>query len=638
MCDNSNIELPRLVKEVWAVGEPVGKEFGDTINFDSEVARISTKGDYAEAVVDALESGSSEGEDLLDVFVHFCQLAARVRHSIPSLALLAKLSSLGINERSNYLHRLTGGQPHRLFTVTETFEISLKTLEFDTTILKAFFEDGIKKVASDMAAGRFYRHVEVFLKANALQAAEMLRAYLPIGDSLLDHQRTFCTLLLGYFRINHPIKELDEAFRTSDSLAVRMCHHRSWNVSIPVQQEWANTRPILDDICAGKIEEKDAALKLALSLAVARDADFETYLGLALSWFRANIGAEHTPDLKFEFFTKVEMMSFHAKPEATECLCSEIVKTMPLLLPVPLEHGGTWGKCFGMLAQLIDRSEAGFIEALDKLVESDVGGVVEHFRYENDFEHFLNQMKAHAAAMESTVTRYCFSANRNQRQFGLHLFDVLNMQQFSAPTEAITPSHVCLALLEFRLSAHLEDAISRFYLAVEPFAVKSDESTALFRKHARDEALNYPGDCVEYWKEHSEPDSFLREAIEFQEAYFKAFENQEVMKGIRSAMPHIQAGIHLRSRMQAAQMRQGMEESRSKSPFLSLIKNVNLYYGEEFANVFDGKIGESQQFENLSHGMAIPRLPDIDPEGEFFNRTHILAGIRHHQRKITSND
>lgn len=634
----SEKSLAALISEIWKREEPIDKSAADGIDLESEVAAISSDPEYARTIVTALERGEPEDGEPHSSYIEFCRKGARARGVVPGIALYAKLGLLGIEDRSDYLCEMISISGYSLFLLIDTLEISLRQLEFETDRLKEFFERGIERVGNDMAAGRFYKHVEAFVQSHTRQAEVILSSYLKNGDTLSDQQRVFCTLLLGHFRTHHSIEALDESFRTSGHLKLRMCHHRSWSISIPIQQEWHETQPILDRICVGEIEEKDAALRLALSLSAARDADYEAYLASAFTWFREKIGAEHTPDLKFEFFNHAELMCVHAKPEATDCLCSEIVETMPLLFPIPLDHEWTWGKCFGMLAQMIDRSEAGFIEALNKLVESDIGGVVERFRFENDYGHLLNKMQEHAAVMGPAVTRYCFSADRKQRRFGLHLFDVLNMHQFAVPSEEVTPSHVCLALLEFRLSSHLEDAITRFYLAVEPFAARGDESKALFREHARDGALNYPGNCVEYWQEHAEKDSMLREAIQFQEAYFKAFEDQEVMKGIRSVMPHIQSGIHLRSRKQASQLRKSMEESRSRSPLQTLIKNVNLYYGEEFANVVGGKISDSQPMTKHSHSMALPRLPDIDPEGEFIDQMHLLAGIRKHEGKVKSDD
>ncbi|MBT63437.1 MAG: hypothetical protein CML13_09530 [Puniceicoccaceae bacterium] len=630
--------LLALISEIWKSEEPIDKSASDGIDLQSEVTAISSDPEYARSIVDALEQGKPEGGEPHLNYIEFCRKGTRVRGVVPGIALYAKLGLLGIEDRSDYICEMISISGYSLFLLIDTLEISLRNLEFETDRLKEFFECGIERVGNDMTAGRFYRNVETFVRSHPEQAEVILGSYLKHGDTLSDQQRVFCTLLLGHFRTHHPIEELDESFRTSDHLKLRMCHHRSWSVSIPIEQEWQETQPVLDRICVGEIEEKDAALRLALSLSASRDADFEAYLTSAFTWFRSKIGTEQTPDLKFEFFNHAELMCVHAKPEASDCLCSEIVKTMSLLFPIPIDHEGTWGKCFGMLAQMIDRSEVGFIEALDQLVESDIGGVVEHFRYENDYVYLLNKMQEHAEAMGPAVTRYCFSADRKQRRFGLHLFDVLNMDQFVDPSEEITPSHVCLALLEFRLSTHLEDAITRFYLAVEPFAGKSNESKALFREHVRNEALNYPGGCVEYWGEHVEPDSMLREAIQFQEAYFEAFKDQEVMKGIRSVMPHIQSGIHLRSRKQASQLRKSMEESRSRSPLQTLIKNVNLYYGEEFANVAGGKISDSQPMTKHSHSMALPRLPEIDPEGEFIDRMHLLAGIRKYEGKVKSDD
>ena len=74
MCNKKNDQLLNLIKEVWAADKPVEKEFGDGVDFDSEVARIATENDYAEAVVDALESGRSESGDSSNVFLEFCQL------------------------------------------------------------------------------------------------------------------------------------------------------------------------------------------------------------------------------------------------------------------------------------------------------------------------------------------------------------------------------------------------------------------------------------------------------------------------------------------------------------------------------------------------------------------------------------
>ena len=164
--------LHSLIETIWAADERVDKDFASEIIVDAEVSAIRKDAEYARTVVNALEFSDSADQDLDTVFVRFCQKAARVRESIPSLALLAKLRLLDINARSKCLCRLVSGASHRLFAVVDTFETSLRELEFETLRLKEFFENGIKRVGNDMAAGRFYRHVEFFVEEHALQAEE----------------------------------------------------------------------------------------------------------------------------------------------------------------------------------------------------------------------------------------------------------------------------------------------------------------------------------------------------------------------------------------------------------------------------------------------------------------------------------
>ena len=630
--------LLELVAEIWKTEDRVGKEFASVIDVEAEIKAISEDSNYAQALVDCLEHRRDENEDDLTVFLKLCNKAALVREIVPSLILLAQLSLLTIQGRSAYLVNLAIPVPYNFFTLIDSFHIALKHLSFEVIGLASFYEMGIERVSNDMSSGRFYRYIEFCTQGDGDQHRQILASSYERADSLTEHQLTLCTLLLGFSRMNNTVEDIDAAFLNSEHLELRMCHHRSWNISIQPQQPWIETQVILDRISEGDTQEKESALRLALSLSVARETDFNNFLSAAFSWFRENVEGEHTPDLKHEFFSKTEMHCYQQKPDSTELLCSEIIKTMPLLLPVPLDHKGTWKQCFGMMAAILDRSESGFIEAFDVLASSTSVEVFKHYRYDDGYAHLLGKMREHAPAMVPMVTQYCFSSRRGNRQVGLHLFDVLNLIHFADDCKNLNPDCVCLALLEFKLADHLEEAETRFYAAIEPFVVQFEQAKALFIEHSKDVAINYPGNCVEHWKEHSAKDSLLRDAIKKQYEYFAALEDRELLKGLQALMPNIEIGHYLKSRSDADSMRQGFEQAHSKSPLLSLIKTVNLLYGREFSNVYDGQISAPNAFTKHSQSFTLPRLPMIDPEGEFLERMNTAQLINKLEERLQPDE
>ncbi len=638
MSQPSKQTLVELVAEIWKTEDQVGKEFTSGIDVEAEIKAISENSQYAQALVDTLEYGRDENEDDLTVLLKLCNKAVRVRETVPSLILFAQLSILTIKDRSDYLVNLPIPVPYNFFTLIDSFHIALKHLSFDVKGLTSFYEMGIERVSNDMASGRFYRYIEFCTQGDGDQHRQILASYYKRAASLTEHQLTLCTLLLGYARMNNSIEDLDADFLNSEHLELRMCHHRSWNISIPPQQPWIETQVILDRICEGDTKEKESALRLALSLSVARETDYNDFLSAAFSWFRKNIEEEHTPDLKHEFFSKAEMHCFQQKPESTDLLCSEVIQTIPLLLPVPIDHKGTWNQCFGMLAAMLDRSESGFIQAFGALVASTPIEIFEHYRYDDGYAHLLGKMREHASAMVPMVTRYCFSSLRGCRQIGLHLFDALNLDQFADAGEDLQSDCVCLALLEFKLANHLEEAETRFYAAIEPFVIQFEQAKGLFIEHSKDAAINYPGNCVEQWKEHSAKNSLLRDAIKKQDEYFAALEDPELLKGLRALMPNIEIGHYLKSRSDADSMRKGFELAHAKSPLLSLVKTVNLLYGDEFSNVCEGQISAPNALTKHSQSFTLPRLPIIDPEGEFLERMNTAQLIRKFEERLQSDE
>ena len=638
MSQPSKQTLIELVAEIWETEDRLGKGFASGIDVEAEIKAISEDSQYAQALVDCLENGREEQEDELSVFLKLCDKAVRVREIVPSLILFARLSLLSIDERSDYITKFIPATPHHFFTLIDSFHIALKHLSFNVIRLTSFYEIGIERVSNDGFSGRFYRYIEFCTQGDSDQHRQILESYYQQSASLTEHQLTLCTLLLGYARMNNAIEDLDTAFLNSEHLELRMCHHRSWNISIQPQQPWIETQVILDRICEGDTKEKETALRLALSLSVARETDFNDFLSVAFSWFRKNIEEEHTPDLKHEFFSKAEMHCYQQKPDSIQLLCSEIIQTMPLLLPVPLDHKGTWNQCFGMLAAMLDRSESGFIQAFGALVSSTSIEIFKHYRYDDGYAHLLGKMREHATAMVPMVTQYCFSSRRCYRQIGLHLFDALNLVQFADVSEDLKSDCVCLALLEFKLANHVEEADMRFYAAIEPFVIQFEQAKALFIEHSKDAAINYPGNCVEQWKEHSAKDSLLRDAIKAQDEYFAALEDPELLKGLRAMMPSIEIGHYLKSRSDADSMRKGFEQAHATSPLLSLVKTVNLLYGHEFSNVCEGQISAPSAFTNHSQSFALPRLPIIDPEGEFLERMNTSQLIRKFEERLQSDE
>jgi hypothetical protein len=144
-----------------------------------------------------------------------------------------------------------------------------------------------------------------------------------------------------------------------------------------------------------------------------------------------------------------------------------------------------------------------------------------------------------------------------------------------------------------------------------------------FKQEMLLQAINYPGECLEAWKQINNPSELVRSVLESTEQYFKKMRDISKLSAVSFVFPELERALALGHR----EFSRKLSEGDNKSAFASIFKTVHVIYGKQTSTVIEGKLSNPTPFTETSLSTELPRLELIDPEGMTIRRMQAAAEI-----------
>lgn len=170
------------------------------------------------------------------------------------------------------------------------------------------------------------------------------------------------------------------------------------------------------------------------------------------------------------------------------------------------------------------------------------------------------------------------------------------------------------------------DLTSRIFLLLLPFYETTD---ATLREEFVNEmifqAINFPGACYQAWKDHSSPTPALVEILQQVKTYFDGLDSLRSCSGGYITFPEWSSALKEWERRFSNEVSEGAKKA---SIFASLVRHIELIYGSEWSIAGTSSVSDPTPMTTFSHGMEVPRIEILDPEGCALRRLRFNSLLR----------
>ena len=209
-----------------------------------------------------------------------------------------------------------------------------------------------------------------------------------------------------------------------------------------------------------------------------------------------------------------------------------------------------------------------FESFLVELFEANPSGLEQRFR-NDEFGYLISEMTK--ADMGALITRLMLGERSMTRKFGLVLFEKLKSPSLSQEVlESADEKRLRLLLYELICHPCVGSVTSKFFLFLATsYGDASAELRNEFETEMTHQAINYPGECLNTWKEISNPSGLVKKVIDSATKYFEKLDVTLSLPGNGLFFSEFDNVLRLGARVFFQQVSRGGKE---KSPFAKLLK------------------------------------------------------------------
>jgi hypothetical protein len=500
-----------------------------------------------------------------------------------------------------------------------------------------FFADLLRKigerVAGDMAGGDFYRAVEEFGLHQAERSMAVARVFAKSEDD--DLAISLLAILLGTAKV--AAKNNPAVFEESQKLVAELegAHSRSASRSLLRSTATsfilgATDHRQLKQVLQHASNSGDWALEelfLILARTAASGTKDEEFIDMALSWWKEHVGPATPTTSKYRFFLGLNQMLSSIRKAGLVPNVPNQLSVLLQSLPLGPSESQLSRELQYYLVEAMSEDGTAVFAFLENWAEKDSAGLTKCIQ-DDSMQYLLSVMNPR---MKSTfMTRCMLADSAGVRKVGHVLFaedesTVIDQDQCTKATDA----QLEILILETIRRPMLGPQTERFYSSLIPVYVARESLCDFFVRHMTEQAINFPGACLEVWSKHVVSDGNYAAVVERANDYFHNLKKTSVLSANGFAFPEFRDAARIGFREFSNRVAKGAKE---KSIFLQLVKSVQLLYGRRWATYYDGKIGPVSETKEVSHEIESPRLEEIDPEGMALKRLRAGQRIRSLER------
>lgn len=537
-----------------------------------------------------------------------------------SLDIFKELDEKNVEKLLNFLVNTKG----RYFWIyLRSFVFLFKKYNLDHAFISKWFVEICEKMGNDLASGDFYTAIGNYAYSFPDEALKILNIYTKDKmDSITLH---ISSIILGNIRAkmisegkNYSVFiELEKNYYKSEIVDKRIIYYGSYlHTYYKVEPSEETLVKLLNEAVKDEDKLKEQAFFIINRYVNSKRED-NNIVDFGLSWVEKNIRSDSSDMCKYNVIDLLRWIAYEDRKQKDVTIFHKINRILEKTLPIPIDNGGTWSNLQDLLRDTLEVDSSEFEKMILTVLHN---SSKEFLHYLKDGQFDLLTQNLEGINLRDFILRLVTSNDKTERELGFLFMNIMQVNYVDGISnfEIKDENSLLISLLEFRRKLILGREISDYLSSIEPFFKNVSEK--LNKELVREmifQAINYPGECLDKWKNSNNKSEILEVVIKSAEDYFNKIKETATLPVNSYCMPEIiEAEKELRRRF-SKNVSEGAQE---KSIFMKFVKKTRVLYGNTWSLSYDNKVDDPSKFGEISQSFEFPRVEYIDPEGMALRR------------------
>lgn len=235
------------------------------------------------------------------------------------------------------------------------------------------------------------------------------------------------------------------------------------------------------------------------------------------------------------------------------------------------------------------------------------------------------------------ITDLLLSEKAPERRLGRALLEEIQISGFdqSILKSKANKKKLQILLMEIARTPFSAETTSRVFPLLLPcYEITDAAIKEEFSEEMTFQAINYPGACYGTWKQITNPTPILVEVMAKTKTYFDGIDKVRLCSGGHLTFPEWNLAVKEWQRRFSNDVNAG---ARKASIFASLVRHIDIIYGSDWSIAGTQSVSDPQPMTRFSHGMEVPRLEILDPEGCAIRRLQYISRLQKLQEEESSS-
>ena len=518
-----------------------------------------------------------------------------------------------------------------IFHVLRALPTFLRKVDLNSKFAGEWFLSLCSRVSGDLAGGPFFEAMHEFGFNHPKSSLEVLEQYLKL--ELEGFRANIFPFLLGGVRawgkkgkVKDPtLKKIERRLKSHPKQLYRRCFNHSW-VGL-YSEETISFQSLcvqLDKLLEWTNDDKEDALWV-LSRCLLRKLDQPGILKKGVQWIKVTLTHQPHPQSKWALLGLIGPLYQSAKSVASELDPTDIDSLLLAIQPTPKEEPGSWNEVEHYLVSRLKDDQDAFKEILKEISKNNPEDFPTLIK-EHKLDYLISEISQHNPS--ALISDLILSPHGHERKLGRTLLSKIPIEKLDEEViqQKSSNSLLRILLLEISLTHFTSEIAPRVFEAIYPMYENAENS---LRSECIEEmtlqAINYPGSCLQKWKDISEPFPLLLEVIKNADQYFQRLHSADNCPGRFITSPQLPQAFKDWERRFANEIDKGAKQA---SIFRNLVRNYQIIYGSQWSTFNGGIISNTSNPQPISHGTEFPRLELLDPEGMAIRRLQLNSKLR----------
>ena len=520
---------------------------------------------------------------------------------------------------------------NNLFLVLPFLPVFLSSTVLRDEFVAAWFLALTGKVAGDLAGGPFFEGVYEYAVHFPEEGLKVLERYK--RDTFDGFRLDLAAIILGAIRTCVDQGKMEKAktglfedkLRRHPHSSFRRCFNRSWigyfrggTVSAEILFS------ALDEMMDWSADDIDDAFWV-LSQAILSRVNEHLFLGVAIQWFRQRTTPHLPQGAKAVIVNLAIRLIEKTKIPGSGFTGTDADALLLTIQPIPKDQKHILRNLELYLVERLknDKDEFGaFLRELAARSSENLSELIE----ENQLTYLVRELSN--AEPSALITDLLLSEKIFERRLGRALLEEIQISELDETIlkKKANKKKLQILLLEIARRPFSAEVTSRIFLLLLPIY---ENTEAALREEFSDEmafqAINYPGACYGPWKQVSSPTQILVEVLAKTKTYFDGIDKVRLCSGGHLTFPEWSLAVKEWERRFSNEVSTG---ARKASVFASLVRHIDIIYGSEWSIAGNQSVSDPRPMTRFSHGIEVPRLELLDPEGCAIRRLRCISKLK----------